>query len=98
MSMSSPEITIDTLIVRADTTLSAEVGNEVVMLVPDRNSYYDTNAQGAAVWNALNQPTTVRAICARLIERFDVAEPDCQRDVLAFVREGVTEGLIRLAE
>lgn len=95
MGMSSGDVTLDTLVVRVDTALSAEVGNEVVILVPERNSYYDTNLHGAAIWKALEQPTSVREICAALVQRFDVAEPECQRDVLAFMQVGVTEGLIR---
>jgi hypothetical protein len=96
--MKSPVmVTLDTLVVRSESALSAEVGEEAVMLVPERNAYYDTNAQGAAVWRALAAPTTVREICAELVQRYEVSAEDCERDVLAFVQDGITEGVITLA-
>jgi len=36
---------------------------------------------------------TVRDLCGRLMEHFEVAEETCQRDVLDFVRELVRQGL-----
>lgn len=91
------EVTIDTRLVRTDTALSAEIGEEVVLLLPERNAYYDTNAHGAVIWRALNSPTTVRAICAWLLERYDVDADQCERDVLEFVRQAHREGLVRAA-
>ena len=87
-------VTLDTRLVRADAAMHAAVGDEVVILLAERGAYFDTNAEGAAIWAALAQPISVREICAQLLTRFDVSESDCQRDVLAFVQDGVKEGLI----
>ena len=65
-----------------------------MILLLERNAYYDTNAQGAAVWQALTSPTTVRELCQTLTARYDVSIDDCTRDVLAFVQHSGEEGLV----
>ena len=87
-------VTLDTRLQRAEHAMHAAVGDEVVILLAERSTYFDTNAEGAAIWEALARPVTVREVCAVLMTRFEVTEIDCQRDVLAFVQDGVKEGLI----
>ena len=90
------DITVETTIARVEPVISAEVGDEIVMLHLEKNAYYDTNVIGAAVWRALSTPTSVRAICSTLVQRYEVDLATCETDVLAFVREAYAEGLIRV--
>ncbi len=88
-------ITAETTIMRVEPVISAEVGDEIVMLHVEKNAYYDTNAIGAAVWRALAAPTTARAICEQLVLRYAVDLPTCEKDVLEFIRQAHSEGLIQ---
>lgn len=88
------DITAMTRIARREPVISAEIGDEVVMLHVEKNAYYDTDVIGGVVWRALAAPTTVRDICASLVTRYAVDPETCEQDVLAFVREAYAEGLV----
>lgn len=90
----SDTITLDTTIAQIPTLLSADIGEEVVILHIVNGAYFDADAIGAHIWHALAQPTTVRTLCAALVESYDVDVDTCQRDVLAFLHIAYQEGLV----
>jgi hypothetical protein len=89
-------MTLDTVIARSASALTAEVGAQVVMLVPERNSYFDADTVGSALWRALTVPQTVRALCDAVLARYDVARAQGETDVLAFFESAHREGLIEI--
>jgi hypothetical protein len=92
----SDELTADTLIVRTASVIAAEVGSDLVMLHVEKDAYYDTGAIGAQIWQALSTPTTVASICATLTASHDVSPEQCVADVLHFVRDAMSEGLVQI--
>lgn len=82
-----------TLVARAAGLLSAQVGDEVVMLHLAQNAYYDVDAVGAAIWDRLESPTRVCDLVDWLTDRYDVERDACLRDVVRFLTEAVTEGV-----
>ncbi len=93
---SSDPITLDTTIAQVEALLAADVGEEVVILHTANGAYYDADPIGAQIWRTLGQPTTVRALCAALMESYAVEATTCQEDVLAFLHTAYQEGLIRI--
>ena len=89
-------ITLDSIVAQSETVVSAEVGAEVVMLHVDRNAYYDTDAIGAQIWRRMMQPVLVRDIRDGLLHQYAVDADTCAGDVLAFLREAYSEGVIRI--
>ena len=89
-------ITLDTTVAKTETLLSADVGEEVVILHVENGAYYDTDPIGAQIWHRLVQPTTGRALCRALVQVYDVDMATCQVDVLAFLNEAYKEGVIRI--
>jgi hypothetical protein len=92
----SSMITLDTTVAQAETLVSADIGEEVVMLHIENNAYYDTDPIGADIWHRLTQPTTVHALCMELVQAYDVDVETCQADVLTFLNEAYKEGVIRI--
>jgi hypothetical protein len=76
--------------------LSAEVGEAVVLLHAEKNAYYDTESVGARVWQELAEPIAVDDLCKRLETEYDVDAATCQADVLAFLEDALTEGIIEI--
>jgi Coenzyme PQQ synthesis protein D (PqqD) len=91
-----PTITLDTVVGQSDQLMSADVGDEVVMLHLAHDAYYDTDDIGADIWHRLARPVAVRDLCLELVQRYAVDLATCQADVLAFLDEAYQEGVIRV--
>ena len=55
---------------------------------------YALNGSGTRIWELLDKPVKVEAICASLQEEFDVDEEHCLRDVLVLLTELQKSGFI----
>ena len=89
-------ITLETTVARSDTLVSAEVGEELVMLHLEKNAYYDTDATGADIWRRLASPVRVGDLRDDLLKSYEVDPQTCADDVLTFLSEAYREGLIRV--
>ncbi|MEI8355277.1 MAG: HPr-rel-A system PqqD family peptide chaperone [Deltaproteobacteria bacterium] len=85
-------------IVRTADVVSAPVQEELVMFDVDAGKYYGLNQMAAAIWRCLENPVTVAALCAELLNDFDVSPEQCRLEVLAFLSKLETKGLIRTVE
>jgi hypothetical protein len=74
--------------------LAAKVGDELVMMSAERGNYVGLSETGARIWELLESPQPVDAVCARLMEEFDVAPETCLADVEAFLDELKAQGAI----
>lgn len=85
----------DALIVRRDRVVANDLSaTETVMLDVDRGTYFGLKDVAAAIWADLAQPTTLDALCARLVERFEVDETTCRREVAEFLADLADQELI----
>lgn len=74
--------------------IAAPVGGEVVIMSIERGSYYGLEDVAGDIWNRLEKPVQVRALCEALAEKYEAESPDIERDVLKFLNELVEEGLV----
>ena len=89
-------VTLETVVTSGPSLVSADVGDELVLLHVEKNAYYDTDAIGADIWHQLEQPVLVRDLCDRLVEKYDVEPETCRKDVLAFLSEALREEVVRV--
>jgi hypothetical protein len=85
-------------IVRTADVVSSPVQEELVMFDVDAGKYYGLNEMAASIWQCLENPVTIEALCAELLNTFDVSPEQCRVEVLAFVSKLETKGLIRTVE
>ena len=88
----------DSIVVRNDEPLAANVDKEVVLLSVQVEAYFGLGEIGSDIWEMIATPLPVSELCARLTERYDVDSDVCERDTLAFLAELLREGLIRVAD
>lgn len=67
--------------------LCARVGDEVMMMSAIQGSYIGLDKTGARIWDLLDTLTDEDAICAQLLEEFEVGEEQCRTEVDAFLAE-----------
>jgi hypothetical protein len=91
-------LTPDTVIVHGGDLVSARLGEETAMLDIDSGNYYILDDVASVIWEGLARETTAAALCARLVELFDVPPDQCQADVLRFLQTLHGKGLVRIVE
>jgi hypothetical protein len=62
------------------------------------NIYYTLNAIGSRIWDLIQQPKSVSAICGDILARYDVDPKRCRDDVIALLRDLNDAGLIEIVE
>jgi hypothetical protein len=76
--------------------LSAKVGDELVMMSAEKGNYVGLSEVGARIWDILEAPSDLEAVCARLQQEYDVALDVCRAEVEIFLNELVKHGAIAL--
>jgi Coenzyme PQQ synthesis protein D (PqqD) len=83
---------------RREEPLTAELDDEIVMLDPEKGSYYSLGIVGSRVWDLLSSPSSVGAICQRLVTEFDIDEWTCRSQVDDFVDQLLEADLVERVE
>jgi hypothetical protein len=76
--------------------LSAEVGDELVMMNADSGNYVTMSRVGARIWEMIEKPKSTDELFALLLREFDVTPETCRNDVQKFLDELVSHGAITL--
>lgn len=87
----------DTMIMRSDTTLSSIIDGEAVLIGIETGRYYGLDAIGTAIWNRIEQPCRVDALCAGLAEEFDGDPAVIAEETRAFIDLLAARDLVRAA-
>jgi Coenzyme PQQ synthesis protein D (PqqD) len=83
-----------TTIRRAAHQVSCNLNDEVAILNLRSALYFGLDEVGACVWQALEEPRRVDALCHAVASHFAVSETACEADVLAFLAALQEAGLI----
>ena len=84
------------MISRAGDWLSANVGEELIMMSAEKGTYIGLTHVGARIWEMIESPLSVEEVCRQLVREFDVAADVCRAEVEAFLNELVTHGAATL--
>lgn len=77
---------------------SANVDREVVFLNASMDNYVALDEIGRRIWELLESPRTVDDLVAELGQQFSGAQDVIEKDVLTFLRELETEGMVRVVD
>ncbi|MCE8011146.1 PqqD family peptide modification chaperone [Billgrantia desiderata] len=83
-----------TVVRRHPSLLASQVNDDVVLFSAERGMYYGTQAVGGRIWSLIQDETSVSDICERVLAEFSVERENCERDVLQFLEQLETEGLV----
>jgi len=77
--------------------LSAKVGDELVMMSAEKGNYIGLSEVGARIWELIETPQNVDAVCARLRDEYDGVTPEaCRAEVETFLQELMKHGAIAI--
>ncbi len=75
--------------------LYKEIGDESVLLDLETETYFGLNATGTRLWKLLTTAPSIRAAFEVMLDEYDVADDDLERDIGALIDELVGRGLLR---
>jgi hypothetical protein len=87
-------ITLQSKIVRNPGPIAEPIDDELVMADIDAGKYYNLNDIGTAIWQNLGHQITVEDLCKRLCENYEVTAEQCSAEVMTFLKDLETRGLI----
>lgn len=76
--------------------LTAKVGDELVMMSAEKGNYIGLSEVGARVWELLDAAPNIDAVCAQLVQEYDVTPDACRTEVETFLNELVKHGALAL--
>jgi len=76
--------------------LESDLDTKAVILSLKNGNYYGLNSVGLAIWSLLQESSTIDEIEAELLKRYEVDEGTCRREVDAFLKTMISEGLIEI--
>lgn len=74
--------------------VSTDMDGETVLMSIEHGSYFGIGGIGALIWEKLETSQTEDALVTLICAEYDVAEPDCRRDVRSFLADLIKNGLI----
>lgn len=75
--------------------LCKDLGDEAILLDLETETYFGLNAAGSRLWSLLTTAPTIRDAFAVMLEEYDVAPAELERDMGALIDELVGRGLLR---
>lgn len=84
------------MIARQGAWLAAKAGETIVMRSTDGGDYVNLGEVGARIWELLETPQELDALCAQLQREFDVPAEICRTEVQSFLGDLATRGAISL--
>ncbi len=91
-------IALNTQILRSSSIITTDVEDGVIMLSVEAGKYYGATEVAYRIWQLIETPNTVMAICDVLVSEYDVERDQCERQVIAFLRDMLAEGVITAVE
>ena len=75
--------------------LFKDLGDEAVLLDLDTETYFGLNAVGSRLYKLATTAGTIREAVALMLDEFDVAPAELERDACELIDELVRRGLLR---
>ena len=76
-------------------TISGALHDQLVMMDIQKGQYFALNPAATRIWELLEKPLTLEALCNALLEEFEVSPEQCQKDVKEHLAEMQKLELIR---
>jgi hypothetical protein len=89
-------ITRDSVVVVGPDQVASDLAGETVLLSLKTARYYGLADVGARIWDLVQEPVRVSAICETIGREYDVTTERCEADVLHFLEELASQGLIEV--
>jgi hypothetical protein len=84
------------IVVASKAQVSADLGEEAVILGLSSGVYFGLNEVGLRIWNLLKEPRSVRDILDILMNEYEVENNQCEQDLRSLLQDLQDNGLIEI--
>jgi hypothetical protein len=92
------QITSDSTVVPTRRQVSADLGEEVILLHLENGLYFGLENVGARIWKLLQKPVRVKEIERALLEEYDVEPETCHAEVVNLLNKLIDQKLVEVTE
>jgi hypothetical protein len=86
LSVTTENISEDAMIVAADNLLSCDLPGEVILDHLESKKHFKLESTGAAIWQLIQEPRSLRELRVLLMDRYDIDEKTCENDLRESLR------------
>ena len=90
-------LTIDAVVSQGDDQVFTIVEGDAVLMSIGNGRYYRLDDIGTRIWTLIETPTSIGALCDRLVEEFSVERDVCEADVIPMLERMLAHNLICVA-
>lgn len=80
-------ISDSSIVVAIPEQIFSDIGGEAVILHLKTGIYHGLNEVGARIWTLIQEPKAVKDIKQNLLEEYEVASEECDRDLIALLKD-----------
>ncbi len=74
----------------------SDMNGEKVMLSVANSKYYNLGVIGGDIWGIIKDPITIEKLVNKLLDKYDITQEECQKQVQSFLLTLKKEGLIKI--
>ncbi len=71
---------------RNQENISSKIQDEIIMVNVEQGNYFALNSVGSRIWELIESPQSIDAICSQLTEEYDITPEVCHDEVETFIR------------
>jgi len=94
--MAGSNLSLDSVVVLAEGQLTADFGEECVILNSTKGAYYGLERHGVLVWHLIQEPRRITELREAILDEFDVDPARCERELMELLTELQGEGMIKV--
>jgi hypothetical protein len=79
---------------RRSETISGRLNDELVMMDIDKGKYFSLNPVATSIWDKLEKPLSLDALCRLLMDEYEVSEEQCRMEVKEYLDEMEKLGMV----
>jgi PqqD family protein of HPr-rel-A system len=94
----SKTLQLNDTVVRAPDVYATTIDGDVVVFNVEKGQYYGMQNVGVRIWELIEQPASIDAVCQVLMTEFSIDQPTCEAHVLKFLGELLEAQLIEVRD
>ena len=79
-------------------TPTRTIEGEAVVITPDDSQLHNLNATATLIWERSNGTRSLEEIFSEMLETYEVEESELRADILDFIQESQSKGMLDLLE
>ena len=85
-----------TIVRRTQVMMSADLGEETVMMDIEKGHYYRLDEVGSRIWALVERPVSIRHLCEQLVSEYEIPLERCEQEVLDFLDSLVYHDIVEI--